>query len=153
MSASAISATSGTRGEWMSQTPGPMPRAKPAAVRSAMNSIRERAASTRGHVGVEARDRVDDLAELAVAHVRVDLGRVGRAGRGQPERPDRPGQVGLAVGPPQRQQLPQGRLVDLDDADPGRLQVGDLVPDRQRDLAARSRPAAGRRGRTTTRAW
>ena len=48
--------------------------------------MRERAASMRGDVGVEAVDRVDDLAELRVAQVRVDLGvvrdaRRSRAGR------------------------------------------------------------------------
>ena len=40
-----ISATDGTRGEWMSYTPGPTPRSNPTSLRSSSTSMCERAAS------------------------------------------------------------------------------------------------------------
>jgi hypothetical protein len=67
--------------------------------------------------------------------VGVDLGLVADPAGGQPERLHRPGQVGVAALAAQRQGLAQGRLVDLDDADAGRLQVGQLVADGQGELA------------------
>ena len=90
----------------------------------------------RDHVGVEGGDRVDDVAELAVAHVGVDLGFRARPGRREPEAGDRPVEIVGPVGVAQRQTLAQGRLVDLDDRDAGRVEIGDLVADREGDLAA-----------------
>ena len=72
------------------------------------------------------------------------------AGGREPEALDRPVEIGRPVGAAQRQALAQRRLVDLDDADAGRFEVGHLVADRQRDLAAGRRRAAGRRARTTS---
>ena len=53
------------------------------------------------------------------------------------------------VGAAQRQPLAQGRLVDLDDADAGRLQVGHLVAQRPGRSGRPCRAAADRRARTT----
>ena len=57
------------------------------------------------------------------------------AARRQPERRHRPGQIRRSVGRAQRQRLAQRRLVDLDDRDARRLQVGHLVAQGERDLA------------------
>jgi hypothetical protein len=50
---------------------------------------------------------------------------------------DRPAQIGVLVLGPQRQQLAQRGLVDLDDRDARGLQVDGLVADRQRHLCGR----------------
>ena len=90
----------------------------------------------RDHVGIHRADRIDDVVELRIAHVGVDL-RLGRSDRGgQAEARDRPVEIVVPVRAPQRQPFAQGGLVDLDDPRAGLLQVGHLVPDRQRDLAA-----------------
>jgi len=44
-SCASISSTEGTRGEWMSYTPGPIPRANPWSSTGSSTSIRDRAAS------------------------------------------------------------------------------------------------------------
>ena len=49
---------------------------------------------------------------------------------------DRPGQVLVPAVAAQGQALADRGLVDLDDLDPGLLEVGDLVADRQRQLLA-----------------
>ena len=88
----------------------------------------------RRHVGVQALDGVDDLAELGVAQVRVDLGVGAHRGGGQAEGSHGPVQVvGVAVGV-QGQELSQGGLVDLDGGDAGGLEIGDLVAQGQADL-------------------
>ena len=86
------------------------------------------------HVGVHPLDHPDDVVELAVAHVRVDLGGVLHAARRQPEGVHRPLEVVGPLGPAQRQPLPERRLVDLDDPDSGLLEVQDFLPDRKREL-------------------
>ena len=86
-------------------------------------------------VGVHGGDGGDHVVELAVAHVGVDLRLVAHAAGGQAEGLGGPVQVGLPAGLAQRQALAEGRLVDLDDADAGGLQVAHLVADRQRQLA------------------
>ena len=88
-------------------------------------------------VGVQAVDRPHHLAELRVAQVGVDLGLVPHPRGGQAERVHRPAEVGGLVRAAQRQQLPQRRLVHLDDPDPGGLEVRDLVPQRERHLVRR----------------
>ena len=86
------------------------------------------------HVGVQALDGVDDLAELGVAQVRVDLGVRAHRGGGQAEGSHGPVQVvGVAVGV-QGQELTQGGLVDLDGGDAGGLEIGDLVAQGKADL-------------------
>ena len=86
------------------------------------------------HVGIQALDGVDDLAELGVAQVRVDLGVGTHRGGGQAEGSHGPVQVvGVAVDV-QGQQLTQGRLVDLDRGDAGGLEVGHLVAQGQANL-------------------
>ena len=69
--------------------------------------------------------------------MRVDLRGVRDARGGDAERADRPVEVGLLIGPTQRQKLAQRRLVDLHDADTRALQVDRLGPDRERDLVRR----------------
>src|SRR3989442_228015 len=88
----------------------------------------------RDHVRIHALDDANHVVELAVAHVRVNLGRVLHAARRQPERIDGPVQVAAPVGPAERQTLAQRRLVDLDDADAGALEIQHLVTDREREL-------------------
>ena len=86
------------------------------------------------HVGVQALDRVDDLAELRVAQVRVDLSVGTHGGGGQTEGSHGPVEVvGVAVGV-QGQEFTQGGLVDLDRGDAGGLKVGHLVAQGQTDL-------------------
>ena len=85
----------------------------------------------RGDIGIQTGNGINDLAELGVAQVGVDLGgRLGLEGY-QAEGTHGPVQVRLAVFLTQRQQLAQGRLVDLDDVDAGLFQVMHLI--RQRD--------------------
>src|SRR5712692_3415053 len=88
----------------------------------------------RDHVRIHALDHADHVVELAVAHVRVNLGRVLHAARRQPKRIDGPVQVAAPVGPAERQTLAQRRLVDLDDADAGALEIQHLVTDRECEL-------------------
>jgi hypothetical protein len=52
----------------------------------------------RDHVGVEGGDRVDHVAEGAVAHVGVDLGFGARPGRRQPEAANRPIEILVPLG-------------------------------------------------------
>ncbi len=85
-------------------------------------------------IGIHRRDGLDDVVELAVAHVRVDLRLVAHAAGTQTERLDRPVQIVLPLRATQRQALAERRLVDLDDADAGGFQIADLVTDRQRQL-------------------
>ena len=68
--------------------------------------------------------------------MRLDLRLVAHAGGAEAEAGHRPRQVGGPVGLAQREPLAQRRLVDLDHADARRLQVDDLVADRERDLTA-----------------
>ena len=107
----------------------------------------------RDHVGVHRADRIDDVVELRVAHVGVDLGLVAHAGRTEAEGVDGPVQIGLPFGLAQRQALPQRRLVDLDHAGAGGLEIGDLVADRERDLPAGLAARQCRRARTTSSGW
>ncbi len=67
----------------------------------------------------------------------VDLRSGSDSGIDESEGAQRPVKVGLPVGLPQRQQLSQGGLIDLDDADTGRFEVGGLVRERQGDLIGR----------------
>src|SRR6266480_1415335 len=60
----------------------------------------------RDHVGVHLLDHPDDVVELAVAHVRVDLGRVRHAARGETERVHRPLEVRRPFRPLERQAFP-----------------------------------------------
>ena len=86
------------------------------------------------HIGVQALDGVDDLAELGVAQVRVDLSVRAHRGGGQAEGSHGPVQVvSVAVGV-QGQKLAQGGFVDLDGGDAGSLEVGYLVAQGQTDL-------------------
>ena len=66
----------------------------------------------------------------------VDLGRIGRPARCQPKALDRPAQVVGVFGRAQGQALAQSRLIQLDHRNAGRLQVGDLVAQRQGKLLA-----------------
>ena len=78
---------------------------------------------------------LDDVVELAVAHMGVDLGRIADARRRQPEA--RTAQRRYSgVGGTQRQTLAKGGLVDLHDRDTRRLKVCHLVTDGERDLPA-----------------
>src|SRR6266446_9623249 len=86
------------------------------------------------HIRVHALDDPQDVIELAVAHVRVNLGPVPHSRRRQPERVHRPLLVGRPIGPAQGQAFAQRRFVDLDHADARRFEIDDLVADRQRDL-------------------
>src|SRR6266566_811372 len=90
-------------------------------------------------IGVHALDHADDVVEFAVAHVGVDLRLVLHPGGRQAERVDRPILVRGPVHPPQRQAFDAFRLVDLNHADPRRLEVAHLVPDRERQLLRRLR--------------
>ena len=89
----------------------------------------------RGDIGIQGRDRADDLPEFGVAQVGVDLRVVAHTGGRQAERADRPVQIPLLSIAAQRQQFAQGRLVDLDQADPRRLQIHRLVANRQGHLS------------------
>src|SRR6266446_1335643 len=89
----------------------------------------------RNHVRIHALDHLQHVVELAVAHMRVNLGPVTHPGRRQPEGVDGPLQIVRPVGPPQRQPFAQRRFIDLDHADAGGLEVDHLVADRQRDLS------------------
>src|SRR5256712_8736807 len=64
----------------------------------------------RDHVRIHALDDADHVVELAVAHVRVNLGRVLHAARRQPERIDGPVEVAAPLGAAERQALAQCRL-------------------------------------------
>jgi hypothetical protein len=66
--------------------------------------------------------------------MRVDLGPVAHTGRGETERVDGPAQVIRPLRPPEREAFAQCRLVDLNHANPGRLQVENLIADRERKL-------------------
>ena len=90
----------------------------------------------RDHVGIHGADGVDDVVELRVAHMGVDLRLVAHARRTEAEGVDGPVQIGLPFGCAQWQALPQRRLVDLDHAGAGGFEIGHLVADRERDLAA-----------------
>ena len=88
----------------------------------------------RKHVGVEAVDCGEDVRKLRVAEVRHDLRR-GRGDDGRElERVDGPVEVGGPALLLEREALAEGRLVDLDDAAPRLLEVGDLVAEGQREL-------------------
>ncbi|MNN28388.1 hypothetical protein D3C81_1419540 [compost metagenome] len=91
----------------------------------------------RDDVGVHGGDLRQDVVELGIAHVGVDLRRVADDGRGDAEGARGPGQVSIPLAAAQRQAFADGRLVDLDDADAGRFQVGHLVADGQGDLQRR----------------
>ncbi|CAB5623335.1 Uncharacterised protein [Pseudomonas aeruginosa] len=87
------------------------------------------------HVGVHGGDGLDHIVELAVAHVRMDLGFVADSGGAQAEGLGGPLQIvrpGVAA---QRQAFAESRLVDLHDPDAGGLQVDHFVADRQGQLA------------------
>jgi hypothetical protein len=43
--------------------------------------------------------------------------------------------MGIPIAPAQRQAFAQRRFVDLNDGNAGGLQIGDLIAQRQRDLA------------------
>ncbi len=88
------------------------------------------------HVGVHLLDLLHDVAEVRVAHVGVDLGLVAHRRGRDPEAVDGPLQVLVPAVAAQRQPLADRRLVDLDHLDPGLLEVGDLVADRERELLA-----------------
>src|SRR6267154_5263031 len=88
----------------------------------------------RDHIRVHALDDPQDVIELAVAHMRVNLGPVAHTRRRQPERVHRPLLVGGPIGPAQGQAFAQRRFVYLDHADARRFEIDDLVADRQRDL-------------------
>ena len=103
-----------------------------------------------GDISVEGIDRVDDLPEFRIAQVRVDLGARTHLCSDEPERTHGPVEVVRAVGFAQRQQLPQGGFVDLDDTDSGRFEVEDLIGESQGDLVGGFRATARRRERTTT---
>ena len=122
---------------------------KPAAARSSSDLHVRAGRLDASDVGVEVVDRADDLAELRVAHVRVDLGVVRDAGGGQPERADRPVQVGRPG--PRRAAAAVSRSA-------GSSTWMTAMPAASRSATSsrrparpggRSRPAAGRRGRTT----
>src|SRR3989441_830858 len=91
----------------------------------------------RDHVRIHPLDHADDVVELAVTHVGVDLRAVRDSGGGEPKGVHRPVEVRRPVGAPQRQPLAQGGLVDLDDPNPGALEVGHFVADRERELLRR----------------
>src|SRR3954469_23629232 len=59
----------------------------------------------RDHVGVHCRDALDDVVELAVAHMGVDLRRIADDRRRKPEAGYRPAQVAGALGGAQWQAL------------------------------------------------
>ena len=86
------------------------------------------------HIGVQALDGVDDLAELGVAQVRVDLSVRAHRGGGQAEGSHGPVQVVSVAVSIQGQKLAQGGFVDLNGGDTGGLQVGHLVAQGQTDL-------------------
>lgn len=88
----------------------------------------------RDDVGIHRLDGVDDVVELAVAHMRVDLRLAAGAGHAAAEGIDGPRLVRGDVFATQRIALLEGRLVHLDDADARVLQVVDLVADGQCDL-------------------
>ena len=72
-SSSSTSSASGTRGEWMSYTPGPISSGSGLPRGPEQLHLGPRRLD-RDHVGVEARRSAsDDVVELAVAHVGVDL--------------------------------------------------------------------------------
>src|SRR5699024_10160908 len=79
----------------------------------------------------------NDLTELRVAQVRVDLGGIVDPSRRQPERAHRPVEIMLLVVFTQREQLPKGRLIDLDDSDTGLLEVDYLITDGEGHLLCR----------------
>jgi hypothetical protein len=81
------------------------------------------------HVGVQGADPVHDVPELRVAHVRVDLGFVPDPRGGEPVGEDRPLEILVPAVAAQGQTLADRRLVDLDHADAGRLEVLHLVAD------------------------
>ena len=72
----------------------------------------------------------------------VDLRLVLYARGREAEALHRPIEIGLPFGLAERQPFADRRLVDLDDADAGGLQVRHLVAQRERDLAADVRRAA-----------
>ena len=88
------------------------------------------------HIGVHLNNSGHDVVEFRVAHVGVDLGGVLHPVGGQAEGPDGPVQIGLPLAPPERQPFAQRGLVDLDDGDPGPLQVQHFIADGQRQLPA-----------------
>ena len=87
-----------------------------------------------GHVGVQVGDRVDQLVELGVAHVRVDLHLVLRAGGSQAEGANGPLQVVRLLLLAQWQQLADSGLVHLHHASASGDQVVDLVAQSQSNL-------------------
>src|SRR5882762_3834007 len=88
----------------------------------------------RDHVRIHALDDAQHVVELAVAHMRVNLRRVAHTCRREAERIDGPSQIGGPVRAAQRQTLAEGRLVDLNHPDAGRLEVDHLVADGEGDL-------------------
>ena len=88
------------------------------------------------HVGVEGGDVGEDLAELAVAHVGLNLGLRSRPGGRKAEARHRPAEIVPLVGVTQRQSFAQAGSSIWMIGDPGFVEIGDLVPDGERDLAA-----------------
>src|SRR5699024_3790034 len=93
-----------------------------------VQQLHARAAGLDGDdIGVHGRHRLDDVVELRVTHVAVDLRGVAHATGGDAKVLHGPCQVGRPVGAAQRQAFAEGRLVDLDEFDAGRLQVVHLI--------------------------
>src|SRR5712691_5404205 len=88
----------------------------------------------RDHVRIHALDDAQHVVELAVAHMRVNLRGVAHTCRREAERIDGPLQIARPVRAAQRQTLAEGRLVDLNHPDAGRLEVDHLIADGQGDL-------------------
>ena len=80
---------------------------------------------------------IDSMMSLkSETHVRVDLGRVVDPGRREPEALDGAGEIVAPVAGAEGEPLTQSRLVDLDREDSRSFEVGDLVPQRERELPA-----------------
>src|SRR6267143_1118906 len=88
----------------------------------------------RDHIRIHPLDHLQHVVELAVAHVRVNLGGVTHTSRRQPEGVHGPPQVVRPIGAPQRQPFARRRFVDLEHADLRRCEIDHHVADGQRDL-------------------
>ncbi len=85
-------------------------------------------------VGIQMLDGLQNIAKLSVAHVSVNLRLGPGAPRRQAEGRHGPGEIVLPALPLEGQPLAEGRLVHLHYPRAGSLEIGDLLPQGQRDL-------------------
>src|SRR5690349_12149726 len=71
----------------------------------------------RDDIGIDIADRMDNVVEFAVAHMRMDLCRRPHGSCRHPESLDSPVQIMLPVAALERESLPQRRFVHLDHFD------------------------------------